>query len=164
MLDVTSEIHDYREAVRGLWNSHFMRLSGRVDDGDLIDLFEKATAVIFDALVLSPNRILDATGNLNIAPFSSLIVEPETLTDGHIFISRDSFNSGYWDAIPSELRGGVIKLHLIGFFDWSQFGYIDLRFIRARVFECSEMSDFIGRDVLVDMSYAKVFCLDEIGS
>ena len=158
MIEVTSEIHGCREAVRHLWNSHFVRLLGRVPDGEVIDLFEQATEVIFNALVLHACCISDPASNLNCAPFPSLLVVPETQSAGRVLINRDLSPSGYWDGAPQQLTLSATTFELIGFFDWDQFGYIDLRFLRTRISDCAERPDLIGRDALIDVGYAKVFC------
>ena len=157
MTDVTPEISAYREAIRSLWNNHFLRFIGRVSENDAIDLFEKASEVLFNALVLCPCGINDRAENLNCIPFSSLYVVPETLSPGCFLVNRIPSGSSYWDPAPSELLTNKITLNLIGFFDWDQFGYIDLRFLRVRISQCQQMPSLVGSDALVDVGYSKIF-------
>jgi hypothetical protein len=157
VIDVTAEVNDYREAVRNLWNTHFLRVINRISEGEAIELFERVSETVFDALVLRPWNIKDCAENLNSLPFPSLFVFAETLRSDHFMIHRFDDNSSYWDAAPDEVDLKNITLQLIGFFDWDQFGHIDLRYVRVRICECSQMPVLVGKDALIDVSYAKIF-------
>jgi hypothetical protein len=148
MRDVTSVMNEYRECSRHLWNSYF---GGLVDHCGRERAYEQIRKLLFEALVSQRlERQEGAESTLRVVPMKSLPV----------LIRRQSEDANYyWDeARDLQSTSGNNELIFVDYYDFFQGDVVDFRFYRCRVSQCSARPEYVGREALVDVVHAQVFC------
>lgn len=160
MTDITDRMHNYRECVRHIWNTHFRADAERSQDWDLRDEFYDAALILFRALVLHGREVeetdllADYHGDQQPLLFLRLVIE----TSSQVLINRTG-RSGYWDDPVAQLEKGDCELRFIQFFDWSDLGFRDFAYYRVRIVDSSRYPHLVGRDALLPVgSSVKVIC------
>jgi hypothetical protein len=148
MRDVTSEMNDFREAARHLWNMHFRGLAEPSQDWDVRDDFNAIVALLFRALVLGPigreewEYTPDEVAIREPLPFLHVVAKSES----DLHINRE-LNSGYWD-FP-VVAPGDLDLQFLQCFDWWELGHRDFAYYRVRIAESKAHPALVGKDALV---------------
>jgi hypothetical protein len=158
MKSIKTELGQYREAVRHLWNSSFSMLDESLRFGPGLDLFERIDNLIFSALVCGPLGF-ELNARASFDPITNLKVVPINNGDVAVMVNRSSPASGYWDDPVTVLSALEVDLALIGFFDWDEYGTKDCRYYRVRIMDCKSHPTLIGRDALIETFYADVFLI-----
>lgn len=157
MIDITNYLNEYREAVRHLWNTHFRCESGLIPDDDSFDSFEAIKQCLYDALVLGKLGNHNVEHKIDWEAAEFLHVIPDAPDGASILINRSTPASGYWDDPISRIRQSDFELHFIGYFDWTNHDYIDLRYYRVKIAVCLSHPYLVGREALLETFCAKVF-------
>jgi hypothetical protein len=157
MRNIKYEITLYREAVRHLWNSSYAMLEDSLRYGICLEIFLEIDYLIFRSLVCEPlGLVLKARSSFD--PIKNLKVIPNNIHSDAIFkINRTVPASGYWDYPVKILNVSDIDCAFICFFDWDEYNVKDCAYYRVRIIDCQSNPDLIGRDALLETSYAEVF-------
>lgn len=155
-MDVTSRILTYREAARGLWNTYLRKELQRAVDFEALARFRAICDALFEELVLGPLGVAEFERPREGEPYSFLKVHPKA-PDVPIRIRRPSADGNrYWDDPVTRLRAKGLLLRFVEFYDFDDFGFIDLQFFLVRVDECEEHPHLIGREALVEVRHGLV--------
>jgi hypothetical protein len=142
MLNVTDLISDFRECARAIWNQHY-KLRTRMDEFDLIYAYKAIRQRILA-------DYLSEFGCSNYSLFVS--VHPDVDARFVWEERREGPQNVHWQPLEgSNLFKGKIY-RLIDFFDFSERGYIDLRY--ALIFNEEPESTKASR-LLVDVAYCE---------
>lgn len=152
---LTTQIHEFREAVRYLWNSYI-----RSDaTWDTANEFAKVARTLFAECVL---RRADVDARPIPMNHGNEILTEYRLFADHtgklpLHPNRDIPASGYWDHpvtwIPPEKKQVI---HPICFFDFDVLGLRSIQYYRVRITDSSSHPDLIGRDALIECGYVDV--------
>lgn len=154
MRDVTELMNSYRECSRNLWNVYF---SKRKDIGNALDVFEQIRELLFDSLILSELSYEgEAKGedipppSLKVVPGASSLILIRRLTGPN--------EAGYWDQ-EKDLAVGPddITLAFIDYFDFYQVPIKEFHYYLCKVLSFPSHANYEGREVLLEVSGAKVF-------
>jgi len=156
MSEVTQLIYAYREGVRTLWNGTFRPGVKPYVDFDAIDIFAEIRGRLFQELVLRPIGMQDYRKASVRDPYPFLRLAPKS-DPVPIMINRPSQDGNmYWDDPVGRLGANGLCLLFVDFFDWDDFGFIDLQYYRARIATCPEHPQVEGREGLLDVHHAGV--------
>lgn len=152
---ITERIHEFREAIRHLWNS-YMRNSAT---WDTVDEFGKIAEILFSESVLCRAGVDARPIPMGLGP--EVLTEYRLLADhsGRLPLhpNRDIPATGYWDYpvnwIPAE---GPYTIHPICFFDFDVKGWRRIQFYRARIIQCTSHPEIEGRDALIECAYVDI--------
>ena len=156
MRNITSEMRNYREAVKNLWNSSFSFLNESFRYGASLDLFEQIDELLFQALVCVPHGITVGPRASN-APIPSISISPIAASSCAVMINRASPAIGYWDDSRKLLCFPDVGLALIGIFDWDGYNYKECQYYRVRIVSCQSDKDLEGRDAILETDLVNVF-------
>lgn len=107
-------------------------------------------------LVLKPLRKFGFKKNGATKPYPFLLLVP-TVDPLPIQVNRPSQDRNmYWDDPVQSLRAEGLSLQFIDFYDFDDFGYIDLRYYRVKIVECMDHPEVLGRHALVEVGDASV--------
>jgi hypothetical protein len=162
-MDITELMSAYRECVRGVWNNTFRPNLGDEADFDDIDAFWAVRDTIFAEFVLRQLRIpaLHRGGRQAREPVKQIRVVPRS-NPAPLMVSRPSSDENlYWDDPVRSVRTEGLSLGWVDFFDWNNFGFIDLQYHLVRIDRCTEHPRVVGRAALVEVQYANVHLLEE---
>jgi len=152
---LTPHIHEFREAVRHLWNS-YMRSHATWDTADE---FAKVANTLFAECVLGRAGVEARPIPMNHG--NGILTEYRLFADHTgklpLHANRDIPASGYWDHpvawIPPEEKQII---HPICFFDFDALGWRLIQYYRVRIVESSSHPDLNGRDALIGCEYVDV--------
>lgn len=162
MKDVTQILNEYRECVRNLWNTYFIKHIPSEAEGawDVFDEYDDICTMLFSSLVL---RTLDretykkAQAYTRIPePLFFLRVVPIIETGVPININRDKHSSGYWDYPISIIKSDEVDMRFIDFFDFDLLGFRDFQYCRVRIVGSNLNADLVGRDALLFCNHIKI--------
>ncbi len=148
-LILTSQIHEFREAVRHLWNSYL-----RSDaTWDTADEFTRIAAILFSECALRrvdvEARPIPIGHGAEVLHEYRIFARPPGRLRFHA--NRDVPASGYWDHpiewIPPEKPQTI---HPICFFDFDVLGWRRIQYYRVRIVESSSHPELNGRDALIE--------------
>lgn len=157
MQKIETEMTIYREAVRHLWNTAFIKLDETLRFGICAEWFEEIEFLLFRSIVCEP-RDINFVGKFG-SPIAQLVVTSETTKDIPVLVNRSTPSTGYWDAPVKNILSKDATFVFIDFFDWDDYAQKDLRFYRVRITRCDTFPELIGRDALIETCYAEVFSL-----
>jgi hypothetical protein len=152
---LTSQIHEFREAMRHLWNS-YMRSDATWDTADE---FARIAAILFSECAL---RRADVEARPIPMDHGSEVLTEYRIFAGHsgrlpLHANRDIPASGDWDHpiawIPPEKPQTI---HPICFFDFDVLGWRRIQYYRVRIVESSSHPDLNGRDALIECGQVDV--------
>jgi hypothetical protein len=152
---LTSQIHEFREAARHLWNS-YMRTDATWDTADE---FTTITAILFSESVLR-------RAGVEARPIP-LDHGTEVLTEYRIFAghsgrlplhaNRDIPASGYWDHPVAWIAPEKAPtIHPICFFDFDVLGWRHIQYYRVRIVESSSHPELNGREALIECGHVDI--------
>lgn len=155
MKKIENEIAIYREAVRHLWNTAFLKLEETLRFGICAEWFEEIESLLFRSIVCEPRNVnfIGKFGN----PITQLTVASEISKDIPVLVNRSIPSTGYWDAPVKTLPSVDTTFIFICFFDWDDYAQKDLRFYKVRITRCATFPELVGRDALIETCYADVF-------
>jgi hypothetical protein len=155
-MDVTERMLSYREAARGLWNNFLRQQLRRAVDFEALGRFHGICDAIFEELVLGPLDVAEMERPKKGEPYTFLTVQPKA-PDVPIRVRRPSADGNrYWDDPVTRLRAKGLVLRFVDFYDFDEFGFIDLQFLLVRVAACEEHPHLVGRDALVEVRHGQV--------
>lgn len=155
MKKIENEIAIYREAVRHLWNTAFLKLEETLRFGICAEWFEEIERLLFLSIVCEPLNI-DFDGKFG-NPIAQLTVTSVVPKDIPVLVNRSTPSTGYWDAPVKSILSTDVTFVFICFFDWDDYSQRDLRYYRARITKCDSFPDLVGRDALIETCYADVY-------
>ena len=162
-MNITEEIHQFREAARHLWNSYLKREA----DYDSVDTFHSICLQLFEEQITS--RL-----ELSVSPIPmdghNVPLDGYRIFASHqgkipLYINREIPPSGYWDypidwIAPEE--GPDIRP--ISFFDYDLLGWRNIEFYRVRIVNCPSHPEINGREALIKCDYVELEVIDNRGS
>jgi hypothetical protein len=152
---LTPHIHEFREALRHLWNV-YMRPGAT---WDTVDEFARVSEIIFSECVLT-RRDVDARP-IPMNHGTEVLSEYRLFADhaGKLPMSpnRDVPASGYWDypvqwIAPEEKH----TIHPICFFDFDLRGWRRIQYYRVRIVESVSHPELNGRDALIECVHVDI--------
>lgn len=149
MNDVTAVMNDYRECVRHLWNTHFLK-NYEKGDSDFIDLYNGIVMDLFRVLVLRKFDREEWTlqpGHWypqEMLPFLRI----DAPSRSSIMINRAQ-ESSYWDDPVNFFWKGELDLRFIRYFDWNVYDFRDFAYYKVAVVGSEKYPHLIGRNALV---------------
>ena len=160
MIEITQLLIDYRDCVRNLWNNCFIKQLLKRDKWDLSDEYERICSSIFSSIVLSPLGYHNEKKALGYDQYPKPISFLHIITTGEVpvQINRDLKSTGYWDYPIRSVHSDSVKMLFIDFFDFDVLGHKELEFYRINIIEAPKNRDLIGRDALLRVKHAKVYC------
>ena len=167
MKDITEIISSYRECVRNLWNTYFIKMviNDAVHKWDIYDEFEEISTELFSSLVLNVIECAEYKKshsyqhNLNVLTFLKIV--PASDSGVPIQISRELAPSSYWDYPIKTIKPCDVEFGFIGFFDPSPLDIRDLEYFLVYILDAKN-KDLVGRRALIQYKYAKVYYTNEI--
>ncbi len=125
-------------------------------DFEALARFRGICGAIFEELVLGPLGVAEVERPREGEPYAFLTVRPRA-PDVPIRIRRPSADGNrYWDDPVTRLRAQGLLLRFVEFYDFDNFGFIDLQFFLVRVAECDEHPHLVGREALVEVRHGLV--------
>jgi hypothetical protein len=155
MEDITDRMYAYRECARVLWNMGFRTDAVPDLDFDAVDAYRDVCRRLFNAIVLEPIGAIARVPTGRREPFIGLQISPR-FDPVPAMIRRPTDQGIYWDDPVKELKTQGLSLVFIDFYDFDDFGYIDLRYYLVRVLRCGDHPELVGRDALIDVRHAEV--------
>lgn len=153
MTDVTARFASYRECVRHVWNAHVRPKEPGVPSVRLCEAFATVRRELLDAIVLAPLGVDLAEA----ADMPRRFVVVPKLHHMPILLNRSVPAAGYWDYPVTSVEKPAVRLGFLGFFDWDDYGSIDLQYVRVVVEDINGRSSPIdGRHGLVEWSSIEV--------
>jgi hypothetical protein len=153
--DATQFLFTYRECARMLWNN-FLRLGVEpYVNYDAVDAFSGICERLFEEMVLQNLRMSGFKRTSDADPYPFLVLKPRA-DPAPVMVHRSSEQGRYWDEPINRLAVSGLAMQFIGFYDWDDFGYIDLQYYRVRTARCEEHPHLVGREALVDVHHAGV--------
>ncbi len=147
--------NSYRECTRSVWNNYFLELFDSSQNWALVDSFEVIKAEFFQSLVLFPALGERATEYSFGVP-SQLIkvgLRGDTNSNTSVMINRTKgATHGYWD-YPLTMLDPTTQLLFVNFFDWNQYGFIDMNLVIAEIANCPKNPEIEGHRLIVDLLY-----------
>ena len=152
---ITAPIHEFREALRHLWNA-YMRVEAT---WDTVDEFARVSEIIFSECVLSRAGVIARPIPMN---HGTEVMEEYRLFANHagklpLSPNRDIPASGYWDYpikwIPPE---ETQTIHPICFFDFDLCGWRSVQYYRVRIVESDSHPELNGRDALIECVHVDI--------
>ena len=139
MRDVTPTMLLFKEAIRHIWNAHFVP-SFEFETNDLGEIwtelgyYQEISDRMFKALVLRKLGLPEDSINYGSCPVPvpGLFVVPDFGTEISVMINRDNETKGRWSKpqmIGHEAFGECL---FIEFFNWGQASFLDLPLVRCR--------------------------------
>jgi len=100
---------------------------------------------------------------VNAIPFFQ--IEPSIGHGTPIMIQnpRPGAPTGYWDDPVNVIKPTQAELLFIGYFDWNEMDYIDLRYYRVKIASFDAHPELVGREALIERQQATVHLSNEIG-
>jgi hypothetical protein len=158
MSDVTAILLDYREALKDLWNKHFLPWLDEDYASHTIMQFRALESKLYECLVIDRLR-LSLPVVASIKDYPSLIqVVPKSKNGCAIRVQRH-LESGYWDDPFKNLETNECDLRFISFFDWSELESIGCEYCLVRVVMIPGQPQLAGREALIataDVNFAQV--------
>lgn len=154
-MDVTNRLLTYREAARGLWNNFLRKELTNEADSEAVGRFHVICDALFEDLVIRPLGMVDVELPDHGDPYPFLRVRLAS-PDAPVQVHRPTTEGRYWDDPVRRLKADGLRLQFITFYDFDDFGFIDLQFFRVRIVECAEFPHLVGREALVEVTYALV--------
>jgi hypothetical protein len=174
--DVTELFQIYRECVRHLWNSHFVRTcktnntnDGSQDRFDIRDRFAALSSTLFDEVVLRPTRLLRYSRYSEYSmpyPFKEALRPFQIQADGGectllIENKRPDDGNTYWDHPLRKIDPRLIDLRFIDYFDWDSTGWRDYEYFRVNIASCAKDKLVEGRQALVKVNKMRVLVVSD---
>jgi hypothetical protein len=152
MVDLTEDLHRYRDCARFLWNV-FLRPSA---DADSVEVFDSVRELLFAEIVLGKIGVADYRRQA-LQPIEFLLVKPQF--DGtSILVQRSGGgHTRYWDDPTNSVGIEEAKLAFVDFFDWDQFSYRDFKFVLVTVVDWERKPNLVGRLALLEATQVTVF-------
>jgi hypothetical protein len=158
MRDVTDLLMTYREAMRHLWNTYFVREMSSLLECGALDKFEEIDRLLFSALVLDQLAPLHPAVNFRSEVWPFLRVVAQEDSDSLAMMLSDLItgpNRSWSDRTFIKLNPDT-ELAFIEFFDWDQYGFVSFPYIRLKILKFPSRPDLVGREALVDSSRCRV--------
>ena len=156
-MNITQEVHLFRETLRHLWNTYLKRDA----NWDTVALFNDISLKLFEEQIVSrlginaPPIPLDAEENY----LSQYRIFAEGSGKLPLSVNRDIPPSGYWDYpiewIPPEKNNDIRP---ISFFDFDVLGWRKFEYYHVRIIECESNPELNGRDALIPCDYVEIEC------
>jgi hypothetical protein len=162
-MDITELMAAYRECVRGVWNNTFRPAFGEKADFDDVDAFWAVRDALLSEFVLRRLGVPSSSrGSRSLRePVKRVQVVPRP-DPAPIMVNRPSSGGNlYWDDPVRSVRVVGLSLGCVDFFDWDNFGFIDLQYHLVRIEACSEHPHLVGRAALVEVHYATVQLVED---
>ncbi|HCT39890.1 MAG TPA: hypothetical protein DF427_01655 [Moraxellaceae bacterium] len=133
MINITRSMLEFKEAVRHTWNCYF---SGSDDpiSPETQEAFSSIERALLRVLVLAPHGVGDLADSYRLRVLPSILVSP-TYIPGEMpirFGLRDANKNVVWDEETLIKIDDSTRFHFFDFFDWYQYGHVDLPFVRVR--------------------------------
>src|SRR5581483_9521435 len=151
LVDVSDVFHQYRLALRDVWNRNFWS-DPELRDWNSADYFETVKPLLFRGLVLEKLGQAGTCPHVeqpsDIAPF---FVVPNAKSATVTVLKKSSWHR------ELRLTSAEITLRFRDFFDWGALRYRDLRYYLVSIVACPPHPDVVGLDALVDVYQGDVF-------
>ena len=153
-LNISTQILEFKEAVRHAWNSYFIRIPQEVQVESFI-YYEELEMSLFWALVVSPLKLNIDVNNFRQGPFDKIEVVVKEVHQEFSLKARTEDENGTvgWSDVhnlPSS-KNQVFKF--IDFFDWYPYGFIDLPYIRCLIERLPQQQNLEGNFALIATEY-----------
>ncbi len=136
MHSASSELLQFKECARHIWNTYFVRLAkSDIEAGFRFDSIE---AALFRALVIEPLG-LDWSGTYRTDPVPQILVSLKSEKDAVLCYETEDIEPGKnrrWVVVEPTMNGRLPPLEFVAFFGWNSFEYSDLAYV-----ECFARSD-----------------------
>ena len=165
MIEITPVINQYRECVRHLYNTYFLKevSEGEDIDWDLKDLYNNIASQLFDAVVLYPRDISNAKLTpdhiVPKVPLAFLQIMPSDHAAAMVLINRE-IDSGYWDEKATDQELCDSRMSFLGFFDFDSSGFMEMNYYLVLIESAPNRPDLAGRQALIPVQYAKAYFID----
>jgi hypothetical protein len=154
MTYATEIIHQYRLALRYLWNTHFWS-NQAIRDIQAIREFEELKLSLFTWLVakrLGPD--FEAPTSVFGDPYKvvpKVNASPRRFPSMRVDIGFENRPGQRWAELTGEFTAKDMTLTILDFFDWNLMDWRDFRFYRVRIDSIQGQPDKVGREGLVDV-------------
>jgi hypothetical protein len=155
-MNITQDIHEFREATRHLWNVHLRQKA----TWDTLEIFmESICPSLFRSIVLM--RSHPDGPDIPVYGASEPIHEYRVYMRGQgklpLHVAADMPPGGRWDFpvewIPPEENPILTP---ICFFDWDQLGWKRMEYYQVRIEKCPSHPEIEGRDALIQCNYVEI--------
>lgn len=154
MVEISTQMLGFKEAVRHTWNSYFAG-SDEPMSAETQEAFSDIERSLLRVLVLGPHGMGDAADEYRVRVLHEILVQP-IYEPGEMpirFGTRESNGTLAWDEETIVKVDAGTQFHFYDFFDWYPYGHVDLPFVRVRTPASSDGS--IGRIALIEQRHCK---------
>jgi len=160
-VEITNLMHEYKEAIRSLWNSHIRKhIRPDYQTSDFYK-FQQIQILLLEKIVLDrfgeradqfTTLSLQRLGCIWLQLASSSITELclEQFEDGKII-------SGRWGYPTLPYNKLACHLEWIDFFDWEELGYMDCHYQIVVIRDAKNHPELEGRRALIEANSGKYF-------
>ena len=156
MQDITVTMLQFKEAIRHLWNTYFLKS----DPGSWLEMQEAYTLVeigLFRAIVLVPLSAAELGDEYRRQPLSWLLVGPAASVRElpiQIGTLREGGSTSYAEEIALVVDD-TIELEFCEFFEWDPYGYLDLPYVKVRIVKLPNLPSAEGSFALIRQTYCR---------
>ena len=158
MNEISTKFLVWREAIRGLWNQYLREAANSTNaPSEVYRKFHQIEALLFQTLIAHPLGIFRDLEDENDYSSFEFSVELEAGHSYPLLVQRSNTESGYWDNKTTNTGGGKMTGTFVGFFDWDESTYIDLRYVKAHISHFEGHDELVGLDVLVEVRFCRFY-------
>ncbi len=156
MIDITEQMLEFKEAIRHTWNSYFAN-SNESMSPEAQEAFSDIERALLRVLVLAPHGMSDLADLYRLRVLSNILIQPVSVP-GEMpirFGHKEPNGNVIWDIETTIKVNEDTQFHFFDFFDWYPYGYLDLPFIRARMFPHVDDQTREGKIALIEQRHCK---------
>lgn len=132
MIDISTEMLVFKEAIRHSWNTYFWPNEDRYSD-ESQESFGEIERALLKVLVLTPHGMEDVASSYRLEPLANILVTPETVPGEMPIQYGKKLKDGntVWEMPGSIDVDENTQFKFYDIFDWRTFEHIDLPYVRA---------------------------------
>jgi hypothetical protein len=158
--EITEQMLAFKEAIRNAWNVYFAKLTSPAST-EVQDAYQTLEIAFLRALVLAECGIVTHKATqyrAEVMPW--LIVEPDPNVQfiPLSFAARsEETGAASWSRMEPVATEGL-EIEFLDFFDWRQYEFNDLRYVRGRLRACPSRVELVGKKVMVEEHHCRFYC------
>ena len=154
MIDISTEMREFKEATRHTWNTYFWPSADRYSDESQVSFVEIERGLL-KVLVLSPHGMDGVASSYRSKPLAEILVVPRTVP-GEMPVNygqKHENGNTVWE-LPVNIDTDEHTLfEFYDFYDWQTFEHLDLAYVRASSIPRKTSEEKIGRIVMIEHRY-----------
>ncbi|QIL78357.1 hypothetical protein [Hymenobacter sp. HDW8] len=146
----------YRECVRHLWNSYFLRVNWVESEWDYREYFDDISRRLFEQTVVKQVSEGSSVEQTSTGFYPTIRVVPCLGPLGlEALWGKAQGTTTEWQVI--QLKSAEHEFHFIDFFDWTVERTMDHQYCRVRLTKSQELAAYLGCDFLLESPHVQFF-------